>query len=159
VLGLRYETTPEQLRWVLVRLRSLLLAHPMVDEDPAQVRFKGFGASSLDLEIFAYVRTRDWGEFLAVREDVLLRAMDIVAAAGSGFAFPSQTLYVARDGGVDAGRGAEVAAEVARWREKDNLPFPDFDPGERGEIMNTLPWPPDGSALRRRHGGDGHAGS
>jgi MscS family membrane protein len=149
VLGLRYETTPDQLRWVLARLRVLLLAHPMVDEDPARVRLKAFGASSLDVEIFAYVATRDWSEFLAVQEDVLLRTMDVLAQAGTGLAFPSQTLYVTRDGGIDAQRGTEAASEVGRWREQGNLPFPDFDPGERGELMNTLPWPPAGSALRR----------
>jgi MscS family membrane protein len=149
VLGLRYETTPDQLRWVLARLRGLLLAHPMVDEDPARVRLKAFGASSLDVEIFAYVATRDWSEFLAVQEDVLLRTMEVLAQAGTGLAFPSQTLYVTRDGGIDAQRGTEAASEVERWREQGSLPFPDFDPGERGELMNTLPWPPAGSALRR----------
>jgi MscS family membrane protein len=149
VLGLRYETTPDQLRWVLARLRGLLLAHPMVDEDPARVRLKAFGASSLDVEIFAYVATRDWSEFLAVQEDVLLRTMEVLAQAGTGLAFPSQTLYVTRDGGIDAQRGTEAASEIGRWREQGNLPFPDFDPGERGELMNTLPWPPAGSALRR----------
>ena len=57
-LGLRYETTPEQLRYVLAKLRELLIAHPMVSPDPARVRFAGFGTYSLDIEIFAYVQSR-----------------------------------------------------------------------------------------------------
>ena len=82
-LRLCYETTPDQLRWILVRTRALLDAHPRVDPDTSRVRFSGFGESSLDLELFVYVRTRDANEFLAVREDLCLRVMDIVAAAGT----------------------------------------------------------------------------
>ncbi len=55
VIGVRYETTPEQLRYLLVKLRELLLSHPRIDPDTARARFIGFGASSLDIEIFAYV--------------------------------------------------------------------------------------------------------
>ena len=70
MLGLRYETTPDQLRHVLVDLHELLYAHPRIDPDPARVRFVGFGAYTLDVEIYAYVRTADYNEFLAVREDL-----------------------------------------------------------------------------------------
>lgn len=100
-IGVRYETTPDQLRRLLSGLKAMLLDHPKVDPDPARVRFVGFGASSLDVEIFAYVRTTDYDEFLAVREDVYLRIMDVVAENGTGFAFPSRTVYVANDDGGD----------------------------------------------------------
>ena len=50
-LGLRYETTPDQIRYVLVEVRRMLYAHPRVNPDPARIRFKSFGAYSLDLEI------------------------------------------------------------------------------------------------------------
>jgi len=99
VIGLRYETSPEQLRSVLVKLREMLLGHPRVHPDPARARFIGFGASSLDIEVFAYVMTRDWAEFLGIREDILLRVMDIIEQGGTALAFPSQTLYLGRDRG------------------------------------------------------------
>jgi MscS family membrane protein len=110
-LGLRYETTADQLRDVIARLRELLRADPRVDPDPARVRFIGFGAHSLDLELFAYIRTRDFGEFLAIREELLLRIMDCVAACGSAFAFPSQTVYAAKDTGLPPpGRASAVVS-------------------------------------------------
>jgi MscS family membrane protein len=90
-LGLRYETTPDQLRYLLVEVRQLLYAHPKVDSASARVRFVRFGSSSLDLEVSSYVTVTDYGEYLEVAEDLNLRMMDIVAAAGSSFAFPSQT--------------------------------------------------------------------
>jgi MscS family membrane protein len=97
VLGLRYETTREQVRSILERVREMLLAHPRVVPDPARIRFLGFGAYSLDLEVFAYVDATDYGEFLAVAEDLNLRIMKIVEENGASFAFPSQTLYLGRD--------------------------------------------------------------
>ena len=145
MLGLRYETTPEQMRYVLARLREMLLAHPKITEDPARVRFVGFGAYSLDLEVFAYADTSDFNEFLAIREDVYLRMMDIVAEAGTGFAFPSQTMYVGRDDGLDPQRTKEAEGRVADWRDHERLPFPNFDAARRRELMDSLDYPPEGS--------------
>jgi len=144
-LGLRYETTPDQLRHVLAEIRKLLLSHPKVSRDPARVRFVGFGAHSLDLEIFAYTGSADWNEFLAVREDLLLRIMDIVEESGSGFAFPSQTLYLGRDGGVDRERAARAEERVERWRQEKRLPFPDYDPETIDRLDGSLDYPPKGS--------------
>ena len=79
--------------------------------------------------------------------------MDLLGQAGTGFAYPSQTLYMGRDAAPDPARTAEVEREVQGWRSRSNLPFPDFDPGEKGEMVNTLPWPPEGSALRRNNQG------
>jgi len=146
VISLRYETTPEQLRHVVVKLRELLLAHPMVTPDPSRVRFTGFGASSLNVEVVAYVGTKDWNEFLAVQEDIYYRMMDVVAASGTGFAFPSQTLYFARDGGLEPDKSAAAVVEVQQWRAAQKLPFPDFDVEFRQTHRDTLDYPPAGSS-------------
>src|SRR5262245_27961227 len=98
-IGLRYETTPDQLRWLLVELKALLLAHPKVAREPARVRFVGFGASSLDVELFFFINTTEFEEFAAIREDIFLRVADLVTASGSGFAFPAQLAYTASDTG------------------------------------------------------------
>lgn len=100
-LGLRYETTPDQLRHVLSELKRILVEHPRVDPDPARVRFVGFGSSSLDIDIWAYVTATDFGEYLELCEGLNLQIMDAVTAAGTGFAFPSTTAYLAKDGGTD----------------------------------------------------------
>ena len=112
------------------------------------MRFTSFGAYSLDLEIFAYIRVTDYSEFLEVAEDINLRIMDIVEAAGSSFAFPSSTTYIARDDGVDAERGRQAEATVRDWRERGELCLPGFPPQQIAELRETLPYPPEGSALR-----------
>lgn len=147
-LGLRYETTPEQIRYVLVELRRMLYAHPAVDPDPARVRFVGFGASSLDIDLFVYVRAADYAGFLEVAEDLNLRVMDIIERAGTGFAFPSQTLYVGRDHGLDEKAARTAEREVARWREEEKLFLPGFPPEEIEALRGTLDYPNQGSAVK-----------
>jgi len=145
------------LRFLLARLREILLAHPRVTDDPARVRFVGFGASALELEVFAYVDTEDWGEFLTIREDLLLRFMDAVERSGSGFAFPSQTLYLGRDSGLDPERSRAAEAEIDGLRREGRLPFPDFGRETLDEITGRGQWPPAGSVTRppRAAGGPG----
>jgi MscS family membrane protein len=140
-LRLRYETTSDQLRHVLVRVRELLYAHPMIYPDPARVRLVDLGPYALELEIFAYVRTRDYDEFLAVREDIYLRIIDIVAQSATGFALPSQTIYRGGDG-LDPDRVRAVEAEVQRWRAEGTLPMPEFPPERRAQLRDTLDYPP-----------------
>ena len=109
-IGLRYETTPEQMRSILESISRLLTQHPKVDPTVKRVRFIGFGESSLDLEIFCLILTRDWNEFMEIREGLLLKIMDLVNDAGTGFAFPSRTLYLTQDVGVGNDKTKAAAA-------------------------------------------------
>jgi MscS family membrane protein len=97
VIGLRYETTPAQIRLVMVGIRNLLKDHASVDPVSVRVRFIRLGVSSLDVDIFAYVVTKDWNSFLEIQEELLLDIMNIVQQAGAEIAFPSQTLYLGSD--------------------------------------------------------------
>ena len=97
VIGLRYETTPEQLRFVLAEMRALLYRHAQIETASARVRLLRFGPSGLQVEIFAYVTVTDYLEFLGIQEDLLLRLMEVIESAGTRLALPSQTTYLARD--------------------------------------------------------------
>jgi MscS family membrane protein len=146
-IQVRYETTPDQLRYLLAEIRRLLIAHPKVAADPLRVRFNGFGEYSLNINIFAYVLTNDRTEFLAIQEDLFLRMMDLVDKAGAQFAFPSMVHYEAQDKPYDQNKVQAAESEVAAWREQNNLPFPDFSWQEKAEVSSTLPYPPTGSAV------------
>ncbi len=145
VIGVRYETSPEQLRYLLVKIRELLLSHPCIHPDSARARFIGFGPSSLDIEVFAYVTTSNGADFLGIREDIFLRVMEIVAQCGTGFAFPSQTLYFGRDDGLDARKTEGAETQVRQWRDEGRLPFPGFSPDQVQRMRGTLVYPPPGS--------------
>jgi MscS family membrane protein len=146
VLGLRYETTPDQLRFVLASMRRMLHAHHRIDGETVRVRFAGYGEYALKVEIRAYATTREWNDFFAIREDVYLRLYDIVAEAGSCFAFPAQTVYLARDPGLDEKRQEAAEAEVERWRGSGRLPFPRLAQEEIDRLEATLDYPPRGSS-------------
>ena len=145
-IRLRYETTPDQIRYVLVEVHRMLYAHPKVDSTSARIRFVGFGNSSLDLEVFSYVTVTDYGEYLEVAEDLNLRIMDIVAAAGTGLALPAQMTYFDEGRGLDPDRARAVEVQVQEWRERRELWLPRFPREKIAELDNTLQYPADGSA-------------
>ncbi len=142
---LRYETTPDQLRCILVEIRKIFFAHPKVIADPARIRFVGFGEYSLDLDVFAYLDTRDYGEYLEIAEDLNLRIMVAVREAGSAFAFPSQVAYLEPSDGLDEERARNAETRVQEWREKGELYLPTFPHTVVEELRGTVSYPPEGS--------------
>ena len=154
---LRYETSSEQLRFVLAKLREMILAHPKLLEKPAQVRFVKYGDYSKDVEIFVYVDTGDWFEFMGIQEDVLLRVQNLIEAAGTYFALPSQTNYLPQDSGIDLERSKDAEAQVQAWRSKNKLPFPEFPPEQREQLRDTLDFPPEGSLNRSSASDNGNS--
>ncbi|AKD05758.1 mechanosensitive ion channel family protein [Pontibacter korlensis] len=148
--GLRFETSPDQMRYLLVELRKILYAHPKVDPDPARIRFTEIGADSLNLEIFAYVNAIDFNQFLEIQEDLYLRMMDVIEESGTGFAFPSQTLYIAKDQGVSKDKTTEAEEQVRKWRKTGNMQIPNFTPEHISKLSNTIPYPPEGSIMRSK---------
>jgi MscS family membrane protein len=102
-LALRYETAHAQLERIMGDLRQMLAADDRVENDAARVRLVRFGAYSLDVEVFSYVKAPDYPSFLAIQEELLTRVLNIVQAAGAAFAFPSQTMYMRPDSPEPAG--------------------------------------------------------
>ncbi len=96
-LNLRYETPIDKLEDLLVALRKNLVSFEFVIPMPARVRFIGYGAFSLDVEVMTYIRALNYEIFLEKQEKLLLSFSHIVEEHGSGFAFPSQTIYTVED--------------------------------------------------------------
>ncbi|MCX6537873.1 MAG: mechanosensitive ion channel family protein [Acidobacteria bacterium] len=96
-IALHYETSRTQLEQVLTSIRRLLSGDARIEADTSRARLVRFGSSSLDIEVFAYVRVPNFEAFLAVQEEILLGVMDIVQKAGTALAVPSQTMYVRQE--------------------------------------------------------------
>jgi MscS family membrane protein len=107
-LGLQYETSQQQLQQVLADIRALFAKHPRIEHDSARVRFVAFGQSSLDLELFCYVVTRDYADYLAVQEELLFSIMDIIGSNGTSLAYPVRRMIVEQGEGVDAATAARA---------------------------------------------------
>jgi len=149
--GVRYETTPDQLRYLLAELRRMLYEHPMIESESARIRLAGFDNNALNLEIFSYILTRDYNEFTAIREDLLLRIMEIVEKAGSGLALPARTVYLNRDADIDAKKASAAEEQVQKWRDEGQLPFPDFAPEDVAAFRGVISYPEKGSAVGGDH--------
>jgi MscS family membrane protein len=149
--GVRYETTPDQLRYLLAEVRRMLYEHSEVESQSARIRLASLDNNGLALEIFSYVLTRDFTEFTAIREDLLLRIMEIVEKSGSAFAFPSRTVYLNRDASIDNEKVTAAERQVQKWRDEQQLPFPDFAPEDVSGFRGSIAYPEPESAVGGDH--------
>jgi len=146
-LRLRYETTPEQIQYILAKIREMLFAHPKILAP--RVRLIGFGEDALTVEVLCYTDTGVWAEWHAIREDMLLRLMEIIEASGTRLALPSKTTYFTRDVGLDDERKRAAEQQVVDWTEAGELPFPEMSEEQREALAGGLDFPPAGSVQRR----------
>ena len=158
-IGLRGDSTRDQLLFCLAEIRKLLYAHPKIEADGARIRLVGFGESSFDLEIFCYIKTTNAAEFIAIREDILLRIMGIVESSGTSFANPARTVYFTRDPGMNEKDTEQAAKTVEKWREDKTFPFPDFLPAEISKLRGTIEYPPADSVLAAKDNAANASGS
>lgn len=120
LIGIKYSATTEQIKKCIEEIRRMLIEHPGIAKGDDMGSKKAgrydrgivsiddlagyksnlfvvvdeFADSSINILVYCFSKTIVWGEFLAVKEDVMMKIMDIVEANGLGFAFPSQSLYV-----------------------------------------------------------------
>src|SRR5271167_4757095 len=156
-LGLRPETKPDHVRFVLAEIRRLLYSHAKVETKSVRVRLTDISGSSLMLEVFVYILTRDFNEFAAIREDLLLRIMDVLEYSGGGLALPSQTLYLSRDAGFEKEKVDNAVKKIAEMRDGKQLPFPDFHEEDISSFKGSIEYPQPESALRKQSGDSGKA--
>ena len=145
-LGLRYETTATQLRWIIVKIYEMLYAHPQVSRKPAMwVRFANFNAYSKDINIRAHLNTTKLKEFYRIQEDLLFRIGEIIEEAGASFAFPSNSIYLLNET-AEFVEPAGLAKDIEKWTQEDKFPFPDFPEDRIRKIKNRLKYPPENEA-------------
>ena len=154
-LGLRPESKADHVRFVLAEFRRLLYSHPKVETKTVRVRLTDIAGASLSVEVVAYILTQDFNEFAAVREDLLLRMMDVMEDSGGGLALPSQTLYLSRDAGVAREKVDNAVKKIAELREGKQLPFPDFHEEDISSFKGSIEYPQSESALRKERGESG----
>ena len=150
MLGLRLATTPDQLRFILARLRELLYAHPAIISASISVRLFNINDYAYMVRLDSRVNSNDFQQYLAIAEDINLHIIDLVNESGSFFAYPSQTLMVEDAATLDSARQQQVETLVEQWRQQDKLPFPQWSDEYVDKIENTLEFPPRGSSANLR---------
>ncbi len=93
-IGLRYDDAG-LVRKIIEDVRDMLNQHPEIDQNQTLiVNFTAFAASSLDFFVYTFTRTTDWVRFHEIKQDVLLKILDIIEGHGAEVAFPTSTLHV-----------------------------------------------------------------
>lgn len=93
-IGLRYEDA-DKMAVVVEQVREMLQQHEAIDTSRTLiVNFVSFGPSSLDFFVYAFTRTVVWVEFHAIKEEVMLKILEIIHANGADVAFPTRTLHI-----------------------------------------------------------------
>ena len=93
-IGIRYDDA-DKMRAIIHDVKQMLLHHDEIDQSQTMIiNFNKFSASSLDFFIYVFTRTTEWIHYHEVKEDVMLKVLDIVTAHGAEVAFPTSTLHV-----------------------------------------------------------------
>ena len=93
-LGLVHGTTAAQLRAVIAGVEKALQAHPRIWPGGTTVRFTEFREAALNVEVMAWLQMTDWNAFTAERQELLLRFLEVVEAAGTSLAYPTRTVHL-----------------------------------------------------------------
>ncbi|SCY33706.1 mechanosensitive ion channel family protein [Alkaliphilus peptidifermentans] len=93
-LGVEYSTSITKLRNCVAEIKDMLVNNKDIHKDTIFVTFDKFNNSSLDIFIYCFTVTTNWGEFLEAKQDVNINILDILEKNGVSVAFPSRTLYM-----------------------------------------------------------------
>ena len=99
-IGLEYRTTHDQLRIIRDQIEEYISSSGdfvKSSEQPLFVRLEKFSDSSIDILIYCFATTTVWGEWLKIKEELVLKIKSIVEENNAGFAFPSQSIYVEKN--------------------------------------------------------------
>ncbi len=93
-MGIRYDDA-NKMATIIEQVKTMLQNHPEIDASQTLiVNFNGFAASSMDFFIYTFTKTTDWIKFHEIKQDVLLKIVEIIERNGAEFAFPTSTLHL-----------------------------------------------------------------
>ena len=94
-IGLRYEDA-SKVGEIVRRVKDMLTNHPEIDTGQTMiVNFNKFAPSSLDFFVYTFTKTTNWIHFHEVKQDVLLKIVEIIEQQGAEIAFPTSTVHLA----------------------------------------------------------------
>ncbi len=93
-LGVAYATPKNKLENCIAKISAMLYNHPDIHKETIFVNFDKFSESSLDIFLYFFTITTNWGEYLKIREDIHLKIMGILEEEGVSIAFPSRSIYI-----------------------------------------------------------------
>jgi len=98
-IGIRYQDI-RCMSGIVADVKAMLEGHEAIDlSRTLMVNFVSCGPSSLDFFVYTFTKTTDWATYHGIKQDVLLRLLEIIEAHGAEVAFPTSTIHLAEDEG------------------------------------------------------------
>jgi MscS family membrane protein len=98
MIGIEYSASEDQLKRIVMGITDYVEGNDDFESDPDKattlINVHSFNDSSIDIILYCFTRTTVWGEWMEVKETLAYKVKEIVEGAGTGFAFPSSSLYV-----------------------------------------------------------------
>lgn len=105
-------------------VQNMLDQHPAIEKGESRIRVTKFAGAAFELELWAFATTSDWVDFTAIRQDVILKIAEIVEAAGTRLAAPTQLTYLASDAGINGEKSNGIVHQGTELRDSDSFRFP-----------------------------------
>jgi MscS family membrane protein len=116
LVRLRYDLSADHLRYVLAQIREVLAKNSKVEASTSRVRVLRFGDYAVEVEIYAYILERDFGNYLAAQEALILDVLDTLDRTGGALALPSQATIVTQDAWIDPQKAAVAKQAIESGR-------------------------------------------
>lgn len=92
--SIRIETPVEKLQAMLDSIQQMLDQLSYVERGTSRVRVVRFAGAATEIELFAYIRTSDWVQFTGLRQNVMIKVLELVEAKGIKLTGTTQRSYV-----------------------------------------------------------------
>lgn len=121
LVGTTYDTSRDKLQAFVSGLHDVLLAQPKVDPDDVYVGLKGFGASSIDIEILCHLRVTDYAQQVDAQHRIVIDIIALAEKLDVEFAFPTRTVHLA---GTSESSRPRIAPETGPKAARDAKAVP-----------------------------------
>jgi MscS family membrane protein len=109
-IAVEYRTSIDQLRAIRDGIEAYLVGNDefvQPERGSLFVRVNDFSDSAIEILVYCFTKTTDWGEWLEIRERFAYHIKTVVEGADAGFAFPSRSVYVETVPDSDGAPGAD----------------------------------------------------
>ena len=114
-IGIRYDDA-NKMAVIVHDVRKMLQSHKDIDaKQTLIVNFDACAPSSLDFFIYTFTKTTNWIRFHEVKQNVLLKVIEIIESHGAEIAFPTSTLHI-----TDTESVQHTAPEIEQLTHRDH---------------------------------------
>ncbi|MEJ2044809.1 MAG: mechanosensitive ion channel family protein [Reinekea sp.] len=93
-IGVRYDDA-DKIAKIVEDVKHMLRNHEEIDQSQTLiVNVNAFASSSIDFFVYSFTKTTNWIQYHEIKQDIMVRIIEIIEANGAEFAFPTQTLHV-----------------------------------------------------------------